>query len=238
MISMMSTKQKMMKNKRNAVILLSGGLDCSTALASTINKYNYTLALTFDYGQKALEKEVVAASKIAKFYNTEHKIIKLDWLKEITTTSLVSGKDIPENVDILQMKETKQSADAVWVPNRNSVFINIAAAFLDAMQGGVIVIGANKEEAQTFSDNSKEFINEINKSLKFSCSQNVEVAAPLIDLDKTQIVSLAVQSGLPLEYINSCYSSKEGHCGVCESCLRLKKALLNCGQEKIVKMLF
>lgn len=235
---MMSTKQIMMKNKKDAVVLLSGGLDCSSALAMTVNEYDYSLAMTFDYGQKAFEKEFIASSRIAKFYNIEHRVIKLDWLKEITKTFLVSEGEIPQNVDIKQKEITEQSAKSVWVPNRNSVFINIAAAFLDSQQGGLVVIGANREEAQTFSDNSKDFVEKTNKMLELSCLNSVEVAAPLIDLDKTQIVALAVKNGLPFEYINSCYSSNNGHCGVCESCLRLKEALKNNGQYNIIKKLF
>lgn len=232
---MMNTKQMNMKNKKQAIILLSGGLDCSTALAATVDEYNYILALTFDYGQKAFEKEFVASSRIAKFYNIEHKTIKLDWLKEITNTSLVSNEHIPQNIDIDNSEQTANSAKNVWVPNRNSVFINIAAAFLDAKDGGVVVIGANKEEAQTFSDNSLEFIDSLNKTLKLSCEKNVEVKAPLIDMDKTQIVGLALKNNIPFEFINSCYSNEIGHCGKCESCLRLKRALIANNQIELVK---
>ena len=180
--------QTMMTNKKNAIILLSGGLDCTTALSVTADKYDYVLALTFDYGQKAFEKEFVAASRIAKFYNIKHKVIKLDWLKEITRTSLVSDIEIPQNLDISKKEDIEQSAKAVWVPNRNSIFVNIASAILDAQNGGVVVIGANKEEAETFSDNSKDFIEAINKSLKFSCANSITVEAPLMDFDKKKIV--------------------------------------------------
>ena len=234
---MTSMKQMTNSSFKKAIILLSGGLDCVCALSKIVKNYNYILALTFDYGQKAFKKEAFAAQKICEFYNIQHKIIKLDWLKNITETSLVSDKKIPENIDLQAEVATIESAKNVWVPNRNSVFINIAAAFLDAKDGGDIIIGANCEEAQTFSDNSKKFINAINKSLRFSCRKNVEVIAPLIDLNKAEIADLALKNSAPLELINSCYEDVEGHCGKCESCLRLKRALATNNCRKYIGIL-
>ena len=81
--------RKIMKNK--SIILLSGGLDSLVALgySKLFTDYNVKLALTFDYGQKSLEAEVSTSKNIAEYYNIEHKVIKLDWLKTITSTSLV-----------------------------------------------------------------------------------------------------------------------------------------------------
>ena len=209
---------------KKAISVLSGGLDCTVSTSVYAKDYEIH-AITFNYGQKAFKKELLASQRICEFYNIEHKIIKLDWLKNITKTALVGGMKIPKNIDLKKAKDTKESAENVWVPNRNSVFINIAAAFLDAKKGGDIIIGANCEEAQTFSDNSKEFINAVNRSLKLSCSKNIKVIAPLINLNKTEIVTLALKNNVPLELINSCYEDVKGHCGKCESCLRLKRAL-------------
>ena len=73
-----------------SIILLSGGLDSLVSLGLTKEKLNVTLALTFDYGQKSAQKEIEASAKICEYYNIEHKILKLDFLKEITNTALVS----------------------------------------------------------------------------------------------------------------------------------------------------
>ena len=139
-----------------AVILLSGGLDSLVALGYTKEKYGIELALTFDYGQKSAKQEIETSKKIAEFYNIKHKVIKLDWLKEITHTSLVSDDEIPtDNLG------TKESASNVWVPNRNGLFLNIAASFADSFGYDYILFGANKDEGQTFSDNTEEFREQI-----------------------------------------------------------------------------
>lgn len=229
---------QMKNNKTDAIILLSGGLDCTVALSDCINKFNVVLALTFDYGQKSFEKEVKSAKNICAFYDISHKTIKLDWLKDITKTSLVSDKEIPKNINLEAINEMQESCKNVWIPNRNSVFINIAAAHLDALNGGVIIIGANKEEAQTFSDNSQKFIDNINKTLEFSCQQKIYAIAPLINANKVEILNLALKNNAPLDLIHSCYENGINHCGLCESCLRLKRALKENKCNDLINKLF
>lgn len=228
----------MIMNK--AVILLSGGLDSVVSLASRVTEIDFQLALLFDYGQKSFHKEFVAAQNIADFYGIKLDVVKLDFLKNITSTTLVSEEDVPE-VSTLQLDNSSITIDSmksVWVPNRNGLFINIAAAYADSFNYDYIVIGANKEEANTFSDNSKDFINSINESLKTSTNYNVQVLAPLIDCTKDEIVKIALDCDAPLNLINSCYGAQTGHCGKCESCNRLKRALQNSDCDRIIMELF
>lgn len=223
-----------------SIILLSGGLDSFVSLALTREEYNIALALTFDYGQKSAEQEIFASEKICKHYNIEHKIIKLDWLKEITQTALVSEKEIPLTSlnDLYSDDFVNKSAVSVWVPNRNGAFLNIATCFADSFNYDYIIFGANKEEGQTFPDNTQEFIDKINKSFEYSTQKKPKVYAPLINLCKNDIVKTAIEHKVPLELTRSCYSTKEKHCGVCESCVRLKRALEYNNCVDIIKTLF
>ena len=205
-----------------SVILLSGGLDSLVSLGLKKDELNIILALTFDYGQKSVEKEIAASEKICDYYGIEHRVIKLDWLKEITHTALVADAEVPSGEE-LEIPEN--SAKAVWVPNRNGLFLNIAGSFADSFGFDNILIGANKEEGQTFPDNTQDFIDAVNNEFEFSTQKAPKVVAPLINCDKNDIVMLALKHKIPLELTMSCYQSGEGHCGVCESCQRLKKAL-------------
>lgn len=227
-----------MKNK--AIILLSGGLDSVVSLAAEYKNLDIKLALTFDYGQKAFEKELNASKQIAQHYKIKHESIKLDWLKAITNTSLVSDKNVPvvDETKLDDANTTTNSMKNVWVPNRNGLFVNIAAAYADSFGYDYIIIGANKEEAATFSDNSKKFIEDITKSLETSTNKKVKVLAPLIECDKNEIVKKAIELDVPLKYINSCYNNTQKHCGKCESCNRLKRALHNLNYDELIKELF
>ena len=218
-----------------SIILLSGGLDSLVSLGLKKEELNISLALTFDYGQKSAKSEIDASKKICEYYGIEHVVIKLDWLKNITQTSLVSEDAVPTG-DALN--DGEQSMKSVWVPNRNGLFLNIAASFADSYGYDYILIGANKEEAQTFSDNTQDFIDAVNREFQFSTQKSPKVVAPLINQVKNDIVMLALNSGIPLELTRSCYQGGEKHCGICESCVRLKKSLLANNDEKYVKVLF
>lgn len=211
------------------IVLLSGGLDSLVSLG--LGGYGVSLALTFDYGQKSMKDEVETSKKICEYYGIEHKVIKLEWLKEITHTALVDDVEIPDKID-------ENSAKNVWVPNRNGMFLNIAGCFADAEGYDYILIGANKEEAQTFPDNTKEFIERVNAEFEFSTRKQPKVVAPLINYDKNDIVKLALEHDIPLNLVRSCYAGGKKHCGKCESCIRLKNALKYNKAENFIKELF
>ncbi len=217
-----------MRNK--AIVLLSGGLDSLVSLDIARDDIDVSFAITFDYGQKSLLREIQASKKICEFYNIKHEVIKLGWLKDITSTSLVSDKEIPQGI--------QSSSNSVWVPNRNGLFLNIAACFCDSYGYDAIIIGANKEEGQTFPDNSKEFIDKINEEFKYSTKKQPSVIAPLINLDKNDIVKQAILRSVPLEFIHSCYNGNDKNCGHCESCTRLKNALIANNDKKYIGILF
>jgi 7-cyano-7-deazaguanine synthase len=218
-----------MKKMSKGIILLSGGLDSLVSLG--LGEYNASLALTFDYGQKSACDEISTSKKICEYYGIEHKVIKLDWLKDITHTALVADVKIPDKID-------ENSAKNVWVPNRNGLFLNIAGSFADAEDYDYILIGANKEEAQTFPDNTKDFIDRVNGEFEFSTRKHPKVVAPLINYDKNDIVKLALERNIPLHLVKSCYAGGKKHCGKCESCIRLKNALLHNNAKSLIEELF
>lgn len=240
--------------KESAVILLSGGLDSFVSLTAALNGYDSAktgdenninsfdvkLALTFDYGQRAAEDEIEASRAIANAYGIEHKVVKLPFLAEISNSAL-NKKDAKLEFEALG----KESAKAVWVPNRNGLFLNIAACFCDSFGYGAAIIGANKEEAGTFPDNSAEFCKTLTEGFKYSTNAHPKVVAPLINLEKYEIIDLAVKLGVDLKLLRSCYNgvnsginNGKAHCGVCESCERLKAAILKSGNKDLIKLFF
>lgn len=221
----------------SAIILLSGGLDSVVSLAMLKNKYSKIWALTFNYAQKSFFQEKRSSEKIANYYSIEHKIIHLDWLSDISTSALNTSDEVP-NVLISDLDNLSSAENSVWVPNRNGLFINIAACYADSYNYDTIIIGANKEESATFKDNSIEFINAINSSLLNSTSSKVQVEAPLINMSKQEIVKLGIELDIPFEYVYSCYNGNNNHCGKCESCQRLTRALEQNSRKDIIEKIF
>ena len=225
---------------KKSVVLLSGGLDSTVAFKRAIDMGDVLLALTFDYGQRAATQEAKAAAEMSARYNVEHRLIELPWLKGITKTALVcTDENMPElSADELDGAggKTTESAKSVWVPNRNGVFINIAASFCEALGAELIITGFNMEEAATFPDNSPEFIEAINSSLGYSTLSKVKLLSPTSSLNKEEIVRLAMEINAPLELLWSCYEGGDKMCGSCESCMRLKRALEDAGSDLLDRL--
>jgi len=216
-----------------SIALLSAGLDSVVAVTMEKEEHGVALAITFDYGQRAAAKEIEMARLICKRYGVRHLVMELTWMEEITQTALVyRGEKVPElaEEELDEVKgRAKETAHLVWVPNRNGLFINIAAAYADAFDYDHIVTGFNAEEGATFPDNSMAFVKAINKSLSYSCEKKVEVVAPVGALDKVEIIREGVKIGAPLDLSWSCYLSGAKPCGKCESCMRRARAFKRAG---------
>lgn len=216
---------------KKAIALLSGGLDSTLAcfLAQTYD-VDVALALTFDYGQRAAKSEITRAKAIADYLKIPHRVIELPWFKDFQSPGglLRAGTELPQP-EAHQLSEktfSEHSAKAVWVPNRNGVFIEIAAGIAEDLGAAAVIVGFNVEEAATFPDNSEEYLIAISYALTYSTSNRVQVISPTSRLDKKGIVREAVKHAFPLELIWSCYEGGARMCGRCESCMRFKRALV------------
>ena len=219
-----------------AIAVFSGGLDCTVA-ASVFAKEYEIHAITFNYGQKSFKRELQAAREICEKMNFEHTVIDLPWLAQISTSSLNTDEDIPEvsEDDLDNLEKSKETASSVWVPARNMVFTAIATSFAESIGAEKIIVGWDKEEANTFPDNSKEFLDTFNELIKVGSPENIKIEAPDIDLDKNEIVELGAKVSAPMELSYSCYKGENKHCGVCESCMRRKRAFKMAGIKDLTE---
>jgi len=212
---------------KNAVVLLSGGLDSTLCLYLAHESYGVACALTVDYGQRAFSKEREAAAASCEALGVEHKVLDLESLFALTTSSLVDlGKAVPTGADvnITDSDQSQATAKSVWVPNRNGVFLSLAACLAESMNCKYVVPGFNKEEAETFPDNSADFVTAFNAGLKYSTMNQVEVVSPTQEMNKAEMYKMARDLNIPKENIWSCYQAFDEPCGVCESCLRTQRA--------------
>ena len=216
-------------SKKRAVVLLSGGLDSAANLALCRENDEAVLAITVRYGQKASDQEVRAARLLCHYYDIRHEVIELEWLGALGGSSLTdSGETIPsiKTSELDNLKVTTATAKSVWVPNRNGVLIQAAAAFAERFRADYVVVGFNREEAATFPDNSSDFIERSNQALELSTASGVKVHSYTVDLDKTEIVQQMkkLEKKFPFEMIWSCYQGGASPCGDCESCRRFARA--------------
>jgi 7-cyano-7-deazaguanine synthase len=217
-------------NAREAggVALLSGGLDSTVAAAHALCHGGLDLALFVDYGQRSVARESAASSRIAQRFGVEYRAVAIDFLRFPGGSPLLDRNlplPTPSAADLDNVEAALADADSLWVPNRNGLFINIAACLAEAGGAERVIVGFNAEEGLAFPDNSEPFLEAATAALRYSTQTGVRVESPTAGLDKAALVRLGLEVGAPLELIWSCYGDGEEHCWECTSCLRLKRAL-------------
>ncbi len=203
-----------------AVVLLSGGLDSTVSLVYTLHEgAGVQLVLTADYGQRAAERELESARAICEHYGLPWQAVNLRWLGELSDSALNTpgGK--------LVLDESRPGPQQLWVPNRNGVLVNVAAAYAEQLKADTVVVGFNADEAERFPDNTLDFAEAATEALRFSTLNGVQVSAPTARLHKSSIASLGRKLGAPLELAWPCYEGGSGLCWECTSCRLFKQAL-------------
>lgn len=211
-------------------MILSGGLDSTVSSYLAKKKTRPVLALTFDYGQRAARREIKASREIARRLNVAHRVIQIPWLAPITRTALVNKHrplPSPSLGELASRKQSLKNARRVWVPNRNGIFLNIGAAFAEALGAGLLVTGFNAEEAATFPDNGPSFVRAADVFFHCSTLNGVKVTSPTLHMNKREIVAKGKKLNIPFEAIWYCYEGGKQNCGRCESCLRFRRAYEN-----------
>ena len=213
---------------KKAVVIASGGVDSSTLLYKTVRENYETHALTFIYGQKH-SREIESARIICESLNVNHKVIDLSVLKEILLGSALtdSNVDIPEVPADASHYETLKTT---IVPNRNSIFLSIAIGYAVSIGANYVFFGAHYSDRGVYPDCRREFVQSFENAERLA-NDNPElvITAPFVDMNKSQIVKLGAELGVPYKVTWSCYKGDEIHCGVCSSCRERKRAFQESG---------
>ena len=180
-----------------SIVLISAGLDSTVNLKRALDEGAVAAGLTFDYGQRAAGPETRNAAAMCARFRIRHETIRLPWLARITRTALVGRKRPLPRLRPAELDDpaaASRSALRVWVPNRNGVFLAVAAAYAEALGADRLVAGFNAEEAATFPDNSEEFARAYTRSLRFSTRNAVRVKCYTSHLRKPAIVALGLRN--------------------------------------------
>jgi len=223
------------RNRVTSVVLLSSGLDSAVNLKCALDRGPVPAALTFDYGHRAAKREAARAAAMCERFDVAHEVVRLPWLGRITRTALVDARRTlphPRAADLDDPRAARRSAERVWAPNRNGVFLAVAAAFAESLGADQVVPGFNAEEAATFPDNSPEFVTAYNRALRLSTLSRVKVRSYTARRRKPAIVRLGIEIGAPLDLAWCCYEGGRRLCGRCESCRRFLRAIAEARAEE------
>jgi 7-cyano-7-deazaguanine synthase len=206
------------------IVLMSGGLDSALCMQKAIRDYGSAniLALTFNYQQRHAT-EIAAATSICKNWGIRQEIIPLDFLAQISTSSLTDGKQ-ELNHDNHALHQGQSSAfKSVVVPGRNALFLRVAAMRAFTLQANLISIGVNEQDSPDFPDCSRSFLDLYQNLLRIDFGNpQLTVLSPIVHHTKKNILEELQKFGV-LDYLweNSvtCYAGLKGKgCGKCPSC--------------------
>ena len=228
--------------------LLSGGLDSTTVTAYAQARTDHLSALTFHYGQSH-SKEVDCARHIAQLAGIEHRLLDISFLGQVAWYSALTN---PEQFPLPQDRSQGQMGASIpitYVPLRNTIFLSLAAAYLESqvlyrieVEGvtadsveAVLYMAPNAIDYSGYPDCRPEYFEKMAQSLQYGSKLWAEygvpirVDTPIITMSKAEIVKLAVELQAPLEHTWSCYQGGDLPCGGCDSCLLRAKGFEEAG---------
>lgn len=217
---------------KKAIVLLSGGLDSTTALYLAKSQgFDELYAITFLYGQKH-DKELKSAQAVAKAVGVkEHKIVNL-LLNQWHGCSLTD----PE-MDVKDGNTERQDIPDTYVPARNMVFLSVAASWADALDITDIFIGVSEVDYSGYVDCREEFIKAMEQAVNLGTilgaekKQHITIHAPFMHMTKADEVKLGERLGVDFGLTWTCYRGGDKPCGTCDSCLLRAKAFAEAGVE-------
>lgn len=212
-----------------AVVLLSGGLDSTTALYVAKRDGHEIHALSFDYGQRH-KRELDSARRVAQRAGVaSHHIVSLQ-LNQWGGSSL-TDPEMPVNDGDVNRTDIPDT----YVPARNTVFLSIAASLAESIDAQHIYIGVSQVDYSGYVDCRRVFIEAMEKAINLGTVMSVEqgrkltIHAPFIDMTKSDEIRLGLELGVDYADTWSCYRGGLRPCGTCDSCLLRAKAFAEAG---------
>jgi len=203
------------RNKKEAVVVFSGGQDSTTCLLWALDRYEHVVAVSFDYGQKH-KAELDCAKEIADKFNVELQVMDMSLLNQLAPNSLTrTDIEVDENAP-------EEGPPNSVVDGRNMLFLTFAAVF--AKQRGItdLVTGVSQSDFSGYPDCRDVFIKSLETTLNLAMDYTFCIETPLMWIDKADTWKLADDlKGLDLirEMTLTCYNGIKGDgCGNCPSC--------------------
>ncbi len=220
------------KGKR-AVVLSSGGLDSTTAMAIAKSDGYDIYSLSFRYGQRHAF-ELKATQQVARKLDArKHLVIDID-LAKIGGSALTDDIDVPK---ARTYEEMDKEIPVTYVPARNTIFLSYALAWAEVLGSSDIFIGVNAIDYSGYPDCRPEYVEAFEHMANLATKAGVEgktklrIRTPLIQMTKAQIILRGIELGVDYAMTHSCYDpSPDGKaCAQCDSCLLRKKGFKEAG---------
>lgn len=203
------TQLDKLPSRASVLHLFSGGLDSTVLLFNMLAHKCRVRALIFDYGQK---------------HDNEIECARHTCLETRVHYQIVSLRDIFDGSSLI-----KGGRGSVVVPNRNMVFLSIAASIAASRRIPFVTIASNNDDKIGFPDCRPGFISSVDAILS-KVELPVSARAPYLHLSKLEIVKRGRLLGVDFDKTWSCYNGGATPCGNCKAC-KLRSSAMRGIQE-------
>jgi 7-cyano-7-deazaguanine synthase len=217
---------------KQAVVLLSGGLDSTTTLAMARAAGYGCHCLSFAYGQRQAIELELAAVNAARLGAEQHLVLRLD-LDRIGGSALTGDLEVPKG---RECQEMSAGIPITYVPGRNTIFLAHAVAWAEVLGAADIFIGVNALDYSGYPDCRPEYLEAFEKMANLGTKAGCEgrrfrIHAPLLHLSKKEIILQGLALGVDYGSTHSCYDPDTGGlaCGQCDACLLRRKGFAEAG---------
>ena len=216
---------------KQAVVLLSGGMDSATLLHHVTKTLGVETvwACSFHYGQKHARELDMAAWQARSAGVREHRLIDLSFLGGLLAGSsalLDPGIAVP---DLSELTAAQRRQPATYVPNRNMILLSLASAFAEARGSRDVFYGAQAQDEYGYWDCTVDFLRGINDILRLNRGGAVTVHAPFVGMSKAEVLGTGMELGVDFAHTWSCYRGLARPCGTCPTCVERAAAFRACG---------
>lgn len=214
----------------SAVVLLSGGLDSTTALAMARAEGLTCHALTVRYGQLHACELDAAARVAAALGAAEHRVLTLD-LAPLARSALTSADlAVPKDRSLAEIG-APGDVPVTYVPARNTVLLALALAWAETLGAQDIFVGVNVLDASGYPDCRPAFIDAFQALAQVATrGGGFRVRAPLIAMTKAEIILAGARLGVDYGLTHSCYDPIDDRaCGRCDACHLRRKGFAEAG---------
>jgi 7-cyano-7-deazaguanine synthase len=212
------------------VVLLSGGMDSATCLATAVRDRYRVHALTVRYGQRHRRETESARALARRFRAREHRLVELP-LRALAASTLTDRR-----APLPSRGPRAGHIPSTYVPARNTVLLALALAYAETRRCDAVYIGANAIDYSGYPDCRPAFLRAFERVARLGTRVGVEtgrgvrIRAPLLALSKADIVRLGDRLGVPWELTWSCYEGGRRPCGVCDACRLREKGFREAGR--------
>ncbi len=206
----------------DCVAIVSGGMDSVTLLHYLVKDLGRNPAvITFVYGQKHDKEVDFARQNVAELGLREHLVLDLALLTPLFAKSALISAEVavPDVVDVMGDPQP-----VTYVPNRNMIFLALAAAYAETHEVGDVFYGAQRHDIYGYWDTTPQFLASLNNVYALNRKTPLQIKAPFVDYTKTDILRKGLELNVDYATTWSCYEGKEAACGHCPTCAERMQA--------------